>query len=156
MIRTPHTLNTHCRSSSYIYIVCQHLLLRLHVIRMQPNLYMLLVSQSTVKGREGSRWFTWFCHGVLLLRMIKTPHTLHTHSRSSSYIYLVFQHLLLWLVVKRIQPQPDICLVHSDSWFLTWIMLLTIIGASHPLHTHNISTLYIYKVFQHLLLWHCG
>ena len=35
--------------------------------------------------------------GSTLVLMIKTPHTLHTHSRSSLYIYEVFQHLLLWL-----------------------------------------------------------
>ena len=48
-------------------------------------------------------------------------------------------------------------MIHLVSQFLTRIMLLIIIGASHPLHTHSISTstLYIYKVFQfqHLLLW---
>ncbi len=35
--------------------------------------------------------------GSTLVLIIKTPHTLHTHSRSSLYIYEVFQHLLLWL-----------------------------------------------------------
>jgi hypothetical protein len=30
---------------------------------------------------------------------IETPHTLHTHVRSSSYVYNAIQHLLLWLVV---------------------------------------------------------
>jgi hypothetical protein len=33
--------------------------------------------------------------------MIENPHPLHTHRRSSSYIYKDFQHLLLWLVVIR-------------------------------------------------------
>ena len=36
--------------------------------------------------------------------MIETPHPLHTHGRSSSYIYNAFQNLLLWLQVIRIQP----------------------------------------------------
>ena len=42
--------------------------------------------------------------GSLLVLMIDTPHTCHTHSRSSLYIYEVFQHLLLWLQVIRMQP----------------------------------------------------
>jgi hypothetical protein len=32
--------------------------------------------------------------GFLLVLMIETPHSLHTHSRSTSYIYNVFQLLL--------------------------------------------------------------
>jgi hypothetical protein len=34
---------------------------------------------------------------LVLMVMVKTPQTLYTHSRSSLYIYEVFQHLLLWL-----------------------------------------------------------
>jgi len=37
--------------------------------------------------------------GSLLVLMIEAPHSLHTHIRSSLYIYKVFQHLELWLVV---------------------------------------------------------
>ena len=48
--------------------------------------------------------------GFLFVLMIGAPHPLHTHSRSSSYIYKVFQHLLQWLVAIRIQLQPDIAL----------------------------------------------
>ena len=48
---------------------------------------------------------TWFCHGVALLHLIRTPHTLHTHVRSTSYIYKVFQLLLLWLFLIRMQAQ---------------------------------------------------
>jgi hypothetical protein len=40
-----------------------------------------------------------------LVLMIKTPHTLHTHSRSTLYIYKVFQHLTLLLKVIRMQLQ---------------------------------------------------
>jgi hypothetical protein len=46
----------------------------------------------------------------LLVLMIETPHKLHTHSRSTyTYMYAI-QHLLLllWLVVKSMQLQPDI------------------------------------------------
>jgi hypothetical protein len=46
----------------------------------------------------------------LLVLMVETPHTLHTHSRSTLYINKVFQHLLHWLVVIRVQLQPDIAL----------------------------------------------
>jgi hypothetical protein len=37
----------------------------------------------------------------LLVLVIDTPHPVHTHSRSSLYIYKVFQHLLQWLQVIR-------------------------------------------------------
>jgi hypothetical protein len=47
--------------------------------------------------------------GSLLVVIIEAPHSLHTHRRSTSYIYKVFQQLL-WLVVIRMQIQPDICL----------------------------------------------
>ena len=60
----------------------------------------------------------------------ETPHQLHTHSydwgtisssysygsRSNSYVYKDFQRLLQWQVVIRMQPHPDICLVHSHRW----------------------------------------
>jgi hypothetical protein len=39
--------------------------------------------------------------GSLLVLMIEAPHSLHTHIRSSLYIYKVFQHLELWLVVIK-------------------------------------------------------
>jgi hypothetical protein len=45
--------------------------------------------------------------------MIEAPHTLHTHRRSSSYIYTELQHLLPWLAVKWMQHCTDICWV---SW----------------------------------------
>ena len=42
--------------------------------------------------------------GYLIVLMIEAPHSLHTHSRSSSYIYNSIQHLLQWLQVIRMQP----------------------------------------------------
>jgi len=45
---------------------------------------------------------------VLLVHMIETTHPLHAHIRSSFYMNKVFQHLLQWLVVIRMQLQPDI------------------------------------------------
>jgi len=52
--------------------------------------------------------------------MIGAPHPLHTHSRSILHLYNVFQHLLLWLGVIRMQPQPDSILT----------VLLTVVGDS--------------------------
>jgi hypothetical protein len=51
--------------------------------------------------RVDKRW-------VSLVLMIEAPHSLHTHSRSSLYIYNAIQHLLLWLQVIRMLPHPDI------------------------------------------------
>ena len=39
--------------------------------------------------------------GSLLVLMFEAPHTLHTHSRSTLYIYKVFHCLLQWLVVHK-------------------------------------------------------
>jgi hypothetical protein len=44
--------------------------------------------------------------GSVLDLMFEAPHPLHTHGRSSSYIYIVFQHLLQWLVLVVIRMQP--------------------------------------------------
>jgi hypothetical protein len=46
--------------------------------------------------------------GFLLVLMIQTSHSLHTHSRSSLYVYNPVQHLLLWLQVIRMLPHLDI------------------------------------------------
>ena len=92
----------------------------------------------------------------MLVFYLGFPHPLHTHSRSISYIYNVFQPLLLWLLVLSMQPQPDICtrrvvkhLSRRFCWFLTWVSSV----APHPLRTHVRSISYIYNVFQPLLLW---
>jgi len=42
--------------------------------------------------------------GYLLVLIIQAPHSLHTHSRSSLYIYNAIQHLRQWLQVIRMQP----------------------------------------------------
>jgi len=47
--------------------------------------------------------------GSMLLLMIETPHPVHTHSRSSLYIYNAIQHLRQWLQVISMPPHPDIC-----------------------------------------------
>jgi hypothetical protein len=43
----------------------------------------------------------------MLQDMIEATHPLHSHSRSTSCIYKVFQHLLLWLVAIRKETQAD-------------------------------------------------
>ena len=47
----------------------------------------------------------------LLVLMIETPHPVHTHSRTSLYIYKVFEHLQQWLRVIRVYFQPDLSLM---------------------------------------------
>jgi hypothetical protein len=57
----------------------------------------------------------------LLGLMIKTPHSLHTHRRSSLYIYNAIHHLLQWLVVISMYLQPDICSMKPErecEWML--------------------------------------
>jgi hypothetical protein len=90
--------------------------------------------------------------GYLLVLMIETPYPFHTHSRSSLYIYIVFQHLLQFLVVIKMPPHPYIHPLGVDVVGIggRYLLVLTI-EASHPLHTHSRSSLYIYIVFQHLL-----
>ena len=67
-----------------------------------PNLIMCGLTHS-----GGSRRFTRFLTCMMLHVMIGAPHPLHTHSRSSSCIDNLFQHLPLWPVVIRMRPQPD-------------------------------------------------
>ena len=100
MIETPHSFHTHIRSSLYIHNAIQHLLQWLQVIRMLPrNLISAIWDlRVDVVGIGG---------GSILVLMIETPHSLHTHSSSSSRLYKVFQNLLLRLVVMTTQPQPD-------------------------------------------------
>jgi hypothetical protein len=88
----------------------------------------------------------------LLVLTIEASHPLHTHSRSSLYIYIVFQHLLQFLVDIMMPPHPYIQPLGVDVYCVGggYLLLLTI-EASHPLHTHGRSSLYIYIVFQHLL-----
>jgi len=44
-----------------------------------------------------------------------TPSPVHTHSRSSLYIYKVFQHLRQWPVVIRMQLQPYYMLYGTEE-----------------------------------------
>jgi hypothetical protein len=72
-------------STSYIYDVFLHLLLRLGVIRMQPQPIMLGLTVDS-----GSRRFSWFLTWIVMCAMMEAPHPVHTHVRSTSYIYNVF------------------------------------------------------------------
>ena len=88
--------------------------------------------------------------GSLFVLMIETPHTLHTHSRSSLYIYNAIQHLQQWLPVIRMQPHPDICPLRPVSGFLLGageritVAVGCMIDIPHTLHTHSRSTFNIY------------
>jgi hypothetical protein len=100
----------------YTYIMCfSTCLLRPVVIGMQPQPDICLVSKSKWQDSRLTRFFT---PCSMCWDMFETPHTLHTHSRSTIYIYNVFQHLLLLAVavVIGMQPQPDICLVSQSKW----------------------------------------
>jgi hypothetical protein len=63
-------------------------------------------------------------HLYLAVGYDRDPHPLHTDSRSTSYINKVFQHLLLWLLVIRMQPHTDMLgLTHSGgSRTFTWVL----------------------------------
>ena len=117
MIETPHTLHTHSRSSLYIYNAIQHLQQWLPVIRMPPHPDICYL------GAKSEEWMP-LVGGYLLVLMIETPHTLHTHSRSSLYIYNAIEHLQQWLPVIRMQPHPDICSLRPESgccWYSRWV-----------------------------------
>ena len=79
MIETPHSLHTHTRSSLYIYNAIQHLLQGFCIIRMMQHHIVITLwdLRVNVVGIGG---------GFLLVLMIETPHSLHTHTRSSLYI----------------------------------------------------------------------
>ena len=78
-----------------------------------PSWYICLVSLTHNGGSR--RTFTWVLTCNMSYVMIETPLTLHTYRRSYLYIYKDFQHLPLWLMVTRMQPHTDICLVSSPS-----------------------------------------
>jgi hypothetical protein len=84
--------------------------------------------------------------GYLLVLTIESSHPLHTHRRSSLYIYIVFQHLLLWLQVIRMPPLPYIHPPGPDVVGIGggYLLVLTI-ETSQPLHTHSRSSLYTYN-----------
>ena len=119
MIETPHLLHTCIRSSSFTINVFQHRLLWIQVIRMQPQPDIYLVSNHSSCSRRVSWILTW----IMLYVMIGAPSPVHSHSRSTSYMHKVFQYRLLWVVVIRMQPQTEICLVfgfiklpHMPTW----------------------------------------
>ena len=91
--------------------------------------------------------------GSLLVLLIEVPHTLHTHSRSSLYIYNAIQHLEQWLPVIRMQPHPDICSLRPvGAGERVTVAVGCMIDNPHTLHTHSGSILNTYKVFHNLTL----
>ena len=62
---------------------------------------------------EHGRRFHRFLICSMMWVMIEACHWIHTHIRSLLYIYIVFQHLLLWLVVIWMQPQHMLSLTHT-------------------------------------------
>jgi hypothetical protein len=114
MVETPHSLHTHIRSSLYIYNSAPATVYSGYSHKdADPACYLLSVTRDLrvdlLLGVGGGSL-------LLLVLMIEAPHSLHTHIRSSLYIYNVIQHLLQWLQVIRMQLQPDICLAHTQWW----------------------------------------
>ena len=97
MIEVPHSIHTHSRSSLYIHNVIQHLRQWLQVIRMPPHPDICYLRPLVF---ESHLECTYVCTYV----MIETPQPLHTHIRSSLYIYNAIQNLGQWLQVIRMQP----------------------------------------------------
>ena len=111
-----------CKSTSYMYKEFQHLLLWLTVICMQlymtsyskmynsslpePVSVLVLVLVTMTSWRITWAW-VWVLTCDMLYVGLRQPHTLHTHRSFSLYIYENFQHLLQWLVVIKMQLQPD-------------------------------------------------
>jgi hypothetical protein len=102
----------------HIYNAIQYLLQWLQVIRMLPHPDICHL------GPERESVCCWLlvlvvgiAGGSLLVLMFESPHSLHTHIRSSLYIYNAIQRLLQWLVVVVIsmQFQPDICSMEPES-----------------------------------------
>ena len=95
--------------------------------------------------------------GYLLVLLIEVPHSIHTHSRSSLYIYNAIQHLRQWLQAISMLPHPDIwylrLLVFKSHLECTYVCTYVMIETPQPLHTHIRSSLYIYNAFQHLRQW---
>ena len=83
--------------------------------------------------------------------MIEAPHAPYTDRRSSLYMYKVLQHLLLWLVVIRMQPQPDILrltvkvAVVGDSLGF-WLVHTVGYDYCNPHTSYSYQLLFIYMI----------
>ena len=87
----------------YIYNAIQHLLQWLQVIKGCSSSLLFALCLWDLRVESGCSG------GLLLVLMIEASHSLHTHIRSSLYIYNSIQHLVQWLVVIRMQLQPYMC-----------------------------------------------
>ena len=92
----------------------------------------------------------------LLVHMIETTHPLHAHIRSSFYMNKVFQHLLQWLVVIRMQLQPDIfSMSNTKLWWYGMVLHLHPYG--HPPHIkHAKHLLYVWSESGMSMKWMGG
>ena len=87
--------------------------------------------------------------------MIETPQPLHTHIRSSLYIYNAIQNLRQWLQVIRMQLHTrngkdyGLCVSHLSTNQHT---VMTVEGTDH-FRKDLTLLLYTLKVSDHFLLW---
>ena len=110
-------------------------------------------------GDSGLCWLRDLGVGVTMGLMIETPHSLHTHTRSSLYIYNAIQHLLQGFCIIRMMQHHII----TALWDLRvnavgiggGFLLVLMIETPHTLHTYIRSSLYIYNAIQHLLQGFC-
>jgi hypothetical protein len=102
--------------------------------------------------------------------MIEAPHTLHTYSRSTLYLYEVFLHLLQWLVFIWMQPKPDMCFASQSQWQSLESLLVShlqlqcavvgydwgILPTSYSYQVFVIECIIIFYLlpFSHHLLWY--
>jgi hypothetical protein len=70
-----------------------------HRMQPQPDKYLISQTVAAVVALGDSVGFS----------VIWAPYPLHTHTRSTSYIYNAFQHLLLWLVASIMMQ------LHTDT-----------------------------------------
>ena len=123
MIEVPHSIHTHSRSSLYIHNVIQHLRQWLQVIRMPPHPDICYLRPLVF---ESHLECTYVCTYV----MIETPQPLHTHIRSSLYIYYAIQNLQQWLQVIRMQH-------HTCNGKNNGLCVLCIISECKSTHCHG-------------------
>ena len=77
--------------------------------------------------------------GYLLVLLIEVPHSIHTHSRPSLYMYNAIQHLRQWLQVISMLPHPDICYLRPESgccWYRRWVSVGSY-DSGPPFHSYS-------------------
>jgi hypothetical protein len=93
----------------------------IHIYNVSPHSNLMYDwSHSSFIVVSGSRRFSWFCTCTWIMNHAgdyDKNNTSYLQQIYFLYIYNVFQHLLLWLLVIRMQPKPDICLVSQSKWW---------------------------------------